>query len=289
MRQLLCVGMGFSARALAERLSPQAWQIAGTARGPASAQRIIERGWQAIPFDGLSPSSELDVALGEATHLLLSAPPGVDGDPLLAAHAASVRAAPRLEWIGYLSTTGVYGDQDGRWIDETTPAVPRPGRGQRRLDAETAWRDLAASRGCRVQVFRISGIYGPGRSAIDQVRAGTARRIIKPGQVFNRIHVDDIAAVLEQAMAGRGRETIYNLADDEPAPPEDVIAYAATLLGMPLPPAVAFADAQMSDMARSFYGENKRVRNDRIKTDLGVVLRYPTYREGLASIARIAS
>lgn len=243
MRRLTCIGMGFSACALASRLA-------------------------------------------ETTHLLLSAPPGPNGDPLLAWHAADVRRAPQLEWIGYLSTIGVYGDHGGAWIDETTPATPRPGRSQARLDAENAWLKLAAATDKRVQIFRLPGIYGPGRSAIDQLRAGTAKRIVKPGQVFNRIHVDDIAAVLAAAADGRGRHSHYNLADDEPAPAEDVVAFAAGLIGVPAPPQVPFEAAQLSAMARSFYEEAKRVRNDRIKQDLGVRLQYPTYREGLRAIAR---
>jgi nucleoside-diphosphate-sugar epimerase len=276
--------MGFTARALARRLDGAQWRITGTVRDGIAASRT-ERHWRPIAFEGRAPSPELATAIGGTTHLLVSAPPDAAGDPLLAQHRANVESAAHLLWIGYLSTTGVYGDHGGAWIDETTPVAPRSDRAIRRVAAEDAWLALSAARGVRVQVFRLSGIYGPGRSAIDQVRAGTARCVIKPGQIFNRIHVEDIASALEAAMIGRGQHAIYNLADDEPAPPEDVVRYAAFLLGVPPPPAIAFEDAQLSGMARSFYEETKRVRNSRMKQDLGITLRYPTHREGLAAIA----
>lgn len=284
MTTLLCVGMGYCARALSWQLVDEDWRVTGTARTKDGVEQLAEAGWRSLAFDGAVASPDLAAAIDDATHVLVSAPPGSLGDPLLAHHAGSIRAAGRLRWIGYLSTTGVYGDHAGGWIDETTPPAPRPGRGQRRLDAERAWLALGAVTGKRVQVFRLSGIYGPGRSAIDQLRAGTARRVVKPNHVSNRIHVDDIAAVLRRAMSGAGTHTIYNLADDEPAPPDVVVEHAAHLLGIPAPPAIAFDEAPLSEMARSFYEETKRVRNDRIKRDLGVALLYPTYREGLAAI-----
>lgn len=284
MTNLVCVGMGYCARALAWQLADLDWRITGTARSKDGAENLTEAGWRGMVFDGTLASVELAAAIADATHLLLSVPPGAAGDPLLAQHAGSVRAAQRLRWIGYLSTTGVYGDHGGGWIDESTPAMPRSARGQRRLQAEEAWLTLGSDIGKRAQIFRLSGIYGPGRSAIDQLRAGTARRVIKPGQVFNRIHVDDVANVLMQAVSGRGSHTHYNLADDEPAPPEDVVTYAARLLGVPPPAAVAFEEAELSDMARSFYAETKRVRNHRMKQDFDIELLYPTYREGLAAI-----
>jgi nucleoside-diphosphate-sugar epimerase len=192
--------------------------------------------------------------------------------------------AESVRWVGYLSTIGVYGDAGGAWIDEDTPARPGSARASRRIEAEAAWLDFGKRTGKRVQIFRLGGIYGPGRSAFDDLRAGSARRIIKPGQVFNRIHVGDIANVLVAAVGGRGRHSIYNVVDDEPGPPQDVVAYAAGLLGVPAPPEIPFEKAELSPMGRSFYSENRRVRNARLKEDLGVRLAYPSYREGLAAI-----
>lgn len=283
---IVCVGMGYCARALAWQLADLDWRVTGTTRSKDKAEQLDEAGWRAIVFNGTMPSLELAAALADATHLLVSAPPGAAGDPLLAQHAGSLRAAPRLTWIGYLSTIGVWGDQGGAWIDETTEALPRPGRSEHRLEAEQAWLSIGAATGKRVQVFRLAGIYGPGRSVFDQLRAGTARSVVKPGHVSNRIHVEDIAQALMRAMAGHGRHCHYILADDEPAPPEDVVAHAAMLKGVPAPPAVPFETAELSDMARSFYESCKRVRNGRMKQDLGVRLLHPTYREGLAAILK---
>lgn len=285
MRHLLCFGFGFSATSLATRLINDGWRITGTSRTDDGVDRIRALGFDAIRFDGGSPSDEIRSALQTATNALISAPPGDSGDPVLAHHRDDIAGASALEWAGYLSTVGVYGDHDGAWVDETTPAAPASERSKRRLKAENAWLDVGKDGSPRVQIFRLSGIYGPGRSALDQIRSGRARRIIKPGQVFNRIHVDDIAGAVAAAMVGAGSHAIYNVTDDEPAPPQDVITYAATLLGVPPPPEVAFADAQLSPMGQSFYSEVKRVRNERIKSDLGYEFRYPTYREGLTAIA----
>ena len=216
--------------------------------------------------------------------MLVSVPPDAGGDPAIVHHARDIEASPSIQWIGYLSTIGVYGDHGGAWIDETTPATPTHDRSRWRLAAEEAWRALGARSGKRCQVFRLPGIYGPGRSAIERVREGSARRIVKPGQVFNRIHVDDIAGALSAAMAGRGAHDVYNVTDDEPAPPQDVIAYAAALLHMPPPPEIAFEDAKLSPMVISFYAENKRVGNARLRDELGVKLKFPSYREGLQAI-----
>lgn len=290
MKHLLCLGLGFSARTLVRRLGGKGWRFSGTLRDLADTGSAGQHDIERIAFDGTAASSNLAGAIGKATHILVSVPPGADGDPVLQHHGDDIRgalASGSLEWIGYLSTVGVYGDQGGAWVDETTPAAPTSERSMRRLGAERAWLALAASGASSspaVQVFRLAGIYGPGRSAVDQVRSGRARRIIKPGQVFNRIHVEDIAAVLEIAMAGKGSHCIYNLADDEPAPPQDVIAFAANLLGKPVPPDIPFDEADLSPMAKSFYAELKRVRNTRIKEDLGVSLQYPTYREGLRAV-----
>lgn len=283
---LLCFGMGFSAMALVELLDRSQWRIAATATTAEKAERISKRyGIEASVFDGSAPSQGVRQALQQATHILVSAPPDEAGDPVLLHHAADIVGAPHLAWIGYLSTIGVYGDHKGGWLDETTPENPMQGRSRWRRDAEIAWQRLGADRGTKCVLFRLAGIYGPGRSAIENVRSGRARRIIKPGQKFNRIHVEDIAAVVHASMQGRGAFDIYNLADDEPSPPEDVIVHAASLLGMPTPPAIPFDDPSISEMQRSFYSESKLVRNDRIKHDLGVRLAYPTYREGLAAIA----
>ncbi len=285
MNHLICFGFGFSARALAKRLATQGWQITGTSRSAEGGERIRAQGFDAARFDGTVPSDEVACALETASHVLISAPPGDDGDPVLEQHRSDIVSAPGLKWIGYLSTIGVYGDRGGAWVDETTPEAPVSQRSKRRLAAEQSWLATArAGRGPAVQVFRLAGIYGPGRSAIDQVRSGRARRIVRPGQVFNRIHVDDIATTLTAAIANGGAHSIYNVTDDEPAAPQDVIGHAAQLLGVPPPPEVPIEEAELSPMAQSFYSELKRVRNDRIKQDLGVRLAYPTFREGLAAV-----
>lgn len=285
MKHLICFGFGFSARALAPRLKARGWRVTGTSRNVDGAARIKSQGYEALNFDGSAPSDMVRAALQSATHLVISAPPGESGDPVLKWHRADIETAENLQWIGYLSTIGVYGDQGGAWVDETMPVRPQSERSKRRLEAERAWLGLARSNR-RVQVFRLAGIYGPGRGAIDQILSGRARRIVKPGQVFNRIHVEDIAGTVEAAIETGGTHDVYNVTDDEPAPPQDVLVYAAELLGRPAPPEIPFNEAELSEMARSFYCELKRVNNDRIKEDLGVQLRYPTYREGLAAIAR---
>lgn len=219
--------------------------------------------------------------------MLISIAPEPGGDPVLATESAALaKAAPHLEWVGYLSTTGVYGDHKGGWVDETTPLNPATERGRARVDAEAAWAALAARSGLPLHIFRLAGIYGPGRGPFEKVRGGTAQRIIKPGQVFSRIHADDLAATLAASIARPNPGAIYNVCDDDPAPPEDVLTHAAALLGLPPPPAVPYAEADLPPMARSFYAESKRVRNDRIKTELGVRLAYPSYREGLAAVLR---
>ena len=223
----------------------------------------------------------LDPALfADATHIFSSVPPDERGDPVLDEHGADLPALRDVRWVGYLSTTGVYGDHGGGWVDETTPEAPVGGRGRRRVEAERGWRALPLP----VHVFRLAGIYGPGRNQLETVRAGTAKRIDKPGQVFSRIHVDDIASALRLSMATPRPGAIYNLADDEPAPPQEVVAYAAELLGVPPPPLVPFAEAQLSPMAASFYAESKRVSNSLIKRELGWRPQFPTYREGLKAL-----
>ncbi len=280
---LLSFGHGYSAQALGQLLTPDRWRIIGTTRTADKASRLKAQGVEPVVW----PGSDLSGALDAATHILVSAAPTETGDPVLEALGDRIAArAPNLTWVGYLSTTGVYGDHRGGWVDETTPLTPSTRRGRLRVAAETAWRQLADRAGLPLHIFRLAGIYGPGRGPFAKVRDGTARRIIKPGQVFSRIHVDDIAQVLAASIARPDPGAIYNVCDDDPAPPQDVIAYAAELLGLPLPPDIAFDEAYLSPMARSFYAESKRVRNDRIKEDLGVRLLNPDYRTGLAALLR---
>ncbi|RVV97368.1 SDR family oxidoreductase [Mesobaculum littorinae] len=286
---LLSFGHGYSARALAQRLRPRGWHITATTRSADKAADLAADGIAAVVIDAAAPTPEgrgaLEAALARASHLLVSAGPDAGGDPLLqVSRDAVARAAPHLDWAGYLSTTGVYGDHGGGWVDEATPLAPTTRRGEMRVAAEADWQRLAQDSGLPLHIFRLAGIYGPGRGPFAKVRAGTARRIVKPGQVFSRIHVEDIAQVLDASIARPDPGAVYNLCDDDPAPPQDVIAHAARLLGLPVPPEVPFDEAEMSAMARSFYAESKRVRNDRIKHDLGVRLAYPTYREGLAAL-----
>ena len=279
--RLFCFGLGFSARRLGQRLLAAGWQVAGTTRSEASAEALRSEGFEVHLFDRGAPLAAPAAALGAATHLLSSVPPDAEGDPVLDEHRADILACQSLEWIGYLSTTGVYGDRDGGWVDEDSALEPTGTRGQRRVDAERDWLELAER---PAHLFRLAGIYGPGRNALETVRAGRARRIDKPGQVFSRIHVEDIATVLEASIARPAPGRAYNLCDDEAAPPAEVIAHACGLLGVAPPPLVPFNEAEMSPMGRSFYRDNKRVSNARIKEELGVALAYPTYRDGLAAL-----
>ena len=279
-KTLLCFGYGYCARALARLLLPQGWCIFGTTRSSENLQALRAAGISPL----LWPGSDLSQALAQATHLLVSIAPQGSGDPVLNVLSAAIVSASPFDWTGYLSTTGVYGDHHGGWVDEQTPLTPTTKRGQQRVKSEAAWQDLARAQSLNLHIFRLAGIYGPARGPLAKVRAGTARRIIKPGQVFSRIHVDDIAQVLAASIAGPNPGAIYNLCDDDPAPPQDVLAYAARLLNRPVPPAEDWNSAQMTAMARSFYAESKRVRNDRIKSELGVSLIYPDYRSGLAAL-----
>jgi nucleoside-diphosphate-sugar epimerase len=276
-RLLLSLGHGYSAQALARLLLARGWRIIGTTRDAGKAARLAAGGIEPLLWgDDLAP------ALARATHILASAGPTEAGDPVLARYRAEIASvAPRLDWAGYLSTTGVYGDHRGGWVDERTPLAPATKRGQLRVATEAEWQSIP---GLPLHVFRLAGIYGPGRGPFEKVRQGTARRIIKPGQVFSRIHVDDIAQVLAASIARPRPGAIYNVCDDDPAPPEDVIVHAAHLLGLPVPGAVPHDKADLSPMARSFYAESKRVSNRLIKEELGVVLRHPDYRSGLAAL-----
>ncbi len=283
--RLVCVGLGYCAAALGRRLQGQGWSVAGSARTAEAVSDLRAQGFEAALFTGEAPGADMPALLASATHLLLSAPPDDHGDPLLRHHRADLARASRLRWIGYLSTVGVYGGWDGAWVDEATAPKPTSPRAQARVAAEQAWLAFGADANIPTHVFRLAGIYGPGRNALLNVREGRARRVIKRGQVFNRIHVADIAATLEASIAKPHAGAVYNVADDEPAPPQDPIVFAAGLLGVAPPPEVPFEQAELSPAARGFYGESKRVRNARIKTELGVRLAYPTYREGLTALA----
>ncbi|MEM6940861.1 MAG: SDR family oxidoreductase [Pseudomonadota bacterium] len=277
-KTLLSFGHGFSARALAPQLIAQGWRVVGTTRSEDKLAGIAATGVEPL----LWPGTDVADCLADAAHLLISAAPGPAGDPVLNALKDAIAArAPALRWVGYLSTTGVYGDHQGAWVDEDTPLKPATKRGAARVAAEAAWRAIPD---LPLHIFRLAGIYGPGRGPFAKVRAGTARRIIKKGQIFSRIHVEDIAQALLLSLAKPEPGAIYNLCDDDPAPPQDVIGHAAHLLGLPLPEAVDFETAEMTPMARSFYAESKKVRNDRIKQALGWQPRYPDYRSGLAAL-----
>lgn len=284
MSRLFAFGLGFSAQALAARLAGKGWQIAGTARDMGKIGQLASRGYEIAQYSGEAGNSALPTALRGTTHLLHSIPPGPDADPVLEHYREEIAKLSSLEWVGYLSTVGVYGDQRGCWVDETTEPRPNSARTEARVEAEQAWREFGAETGVPVQIFRLAGIYGPGRSVFDKLRSGTARRVKKDGQVFSRIHVEDIASVLEASIARPRPGAIYNVADDEPAAPGEVVAYAAELIGVEPPPEVAFDEADLTPMARSFYEGSRRIANQRIKAELGVKLRYPTYREGLVSL-----
>jgi nucleoside-diphosphate-sugar epimerase len=279
---VFCFGLGYSALALARRLAMSGWAVTGTCRSLAKAAVLREEGFSATLFDRQRAVAE--EALRGITHILVSVPPDAQGDPVLTRHGGDIAAMPGLEWLGYLSTTGVYGDRGGGWVDETASLQPTGERGRRRVGAEHGWLGLWRDRGVPVHIFRLAGIYGPGRNPLDALRAGTAKRIDKPGQVFSRIHVEDLASVLITSIGRPRPGAVYNVCDDDPAPPEAVVAYAAGLLGVAAPPLVPLDAAGLSPMARSFYDDNKRVSNRLIKTELGVSLRYPDFRAGLAAI-----
>lgn len=281
---LFVFGLGFSARALATRLLSEGWVVRGTTRSVEKAEHLRDAGIEVCLFDSASPLTDLHV-LDRVTHLLSSVPPGPDGDPVLNLHAADIAArAGQIFWAGYLSTTGVYGDCGGDWVDELTSPNPTTERGVRRVAAEAGWCLLHQAHGLPVHLFRLAGIYGPDRNALQTVRQGKARRIIKEGQVFSRTHVDDIVSVLEASIQRPNPGAAYNVCDDDPAPPQDVVLHACELLGVTPPPEIPFAEAELSEMARSFYSESKRVSNSRIKQELDVVLKYSNYRAGLEAL-----
>ena len=275
--RLFILGLGYSARHFVARFGGSFAHIAGTVRDPAKRETIA--GVEAHPFSGSSPDRETIERISAADVLLVSIPPGSQGDPAIAAFADTL-TAKRSQKVIYLSTIGVYGDHGGAWVDESTPPQAALDRTRIRLAAEQAWMEITHG---DVAILRLAGIYGPGRNALATLRAGSARRIVKPGQVFNRIHVDDIANAIMAAVRHRGGGT-WNVCDDEPAPPQDVIAYAAKLMGVAPPAEEPFETAEMSEMARSFYSSSARVSNAKLKHDLGVTLAYPNYRQGLAAL-----
>jgi len=276
--RLFVFGYGYVARRLGARLAAEGWSVAGTTRSGADPTA-----GDGVALHAHGPDKPLDAAnadLQAATHILMSAPPGESGDPVLPLLADAIGTAGDLAWVGYLSTTGVYGDHNGGEVDETTPTNPTGERGGRRVKAEDTWQALAPP----AHVFRLPGIYGPGRSAIDQIRSGRARPILKPGHKFSRAHVDDIVETVVASMRRPRAGAVYNVTDDLPAESAEVIAYAAKLMGVPAPQPIPFEEAELSPMAASFYRDNKTVANGLIKRELGVHLRYPTYKEGLAAI-----
>ncbi|CDX37439.1 NAD-dependent epimerase/dehydratase [Mesorhizobium plurifarium] len=277
-RRFFIFGAGYSAKAFA-RANAQHTPIVGTTRAPEKFEALRSAGIEPLQFDGeLSPA--LGDALAKTTHLIVSVAPDDAGDPVLNAAGDALREEmPALEWIGYLSTVGVYGDHGGAWVDETSDCRPVSKRSVMRVAAEQQWLALGREIGKPVAILRLSGIYGPGRNALANLADGTARRLVKPGQVFNRIHCDDIAGALWH-LADNNLGGIFNVTDDEPAPPQDVVAHAAGLMGVEPPPEIPFETAQLSPMARSFYGENKRVANQAIKA-AGYRFRFPNYRVAL--------
>ena len=276
---LFCFGLGYCADYLSAKLIKQGWQVSATCRTSEKAAVLEASGIRPVL---LSDKKVTVNDLGKADHILISAPPEQDGsDPVLNfAEAALAALQDQIKWVGYLSTTGVYGDHQGAWIDEETPAGLLSERGQRRVAAEAQW----AATGLPMHYFRLAGIYGPGRNSLRALQNGTARRVVKQGQVFSRIHLADITRILEASMANPNAGRAYSVCDDTPAPPQDVVTYAAELMGVSPPALQDFATAELSPMARSFYGENKRIRNNRIKEELGVSLEYPDYRAGLSAL-----
>ncbi|MEG9884348.1 MAG: SDR family oxidoreductase [Hyphomicrobiales bacterium] len=285
MNRLFCFGMGYTARRLAQRLRAEGWRVTGSCRTRDKAQSLRREDFTPLLLDTDRPIKTLSGHLSGVTHILVSVPPEGVGCPIVRLYGAEIaHYARRIAWVGYLSSTGIYGDHAGKKVDEDTPPVPTTQRGRRRLKAERQWLGLYRNCGLAVHIFRLAGLYGPGRNALERVRAGSARRIVKPGQMFNRIHIDDVVGILKSSIDRPRPGAIYNLCDDEPGPPQDVIAYAARLLGRDPPPDIAFDTAELSPMAASFYAENKHVANSRIKSELGYRLRYRTYREGLVAL-----
>ena len=283
---IVVFGFGYTARRFAA-LRPQ-HRYYCTLRGPSGGAPAAGENVSFFRFTDEADRRALGGRIAEADAVLVSIPPDADGDPTLRRFSGDLRASQRLRGVIYLSTIGVYGDADGAWIDETAVRATKSERGLQRIRAEDEWLRVRAESSWRLAILRLAGIYGPGRNVIEKLRQGDARRIVKPGQVFNRAHVDDIGQVVDRLLgldAGEAAEA-WNVADDEPAPPQDVIAYAANLIGMPVPAEEPFESASLSPMTRSFYGDNKRVSNAKAKARLGFAPLYPTFREGLQAIHR---
>lgn len=282
--QLFCFGLGFSSQALAKRLLPQGWDVSGTVRG--EQEDSLAKNISVCSFDGSRPTTEISEAISHATHLLITIPPQPSGDVVLENFAEEISRARQLQWIGYISSTGVYGDTQGEWVDESSPLLASTDRNRQRIEVESAWLKIGKDHGLPVMIFRCVGIYGPGRNLLVSVRQGRARRIDKPGLVFSRIHSEDLAQTLEASMKKPQFGEIYNVSDDCPSPPVEAVEYACSLLGVEPPPLVPFEEADLSPTARGFYITNKRVSNKKIKQELGVTLRYPDYRSGLNELLK---
>jgi len=275
--RLFCFGLGYTGARLARALRASGWQVSGTSRDAGVMRELAT--------DGISGTSLEDAVIPPGTsHMLCTIPPSEAGDPVILSHAKHIADVRGIVWLGYLSTTGVYGDRGGETVDESDTPAPSNARSRRRLAAEQAWLDLGRAHGISVQIFRLAGIYGSGRNVLGMVRAGTAKRIDKPGHRFSRVHVDDIVQTLMASMAKPRAEAIYNVCDDEPAEPAAVVSYACELLGVAPPPLEKFDATTLSAMAQSFWAENRGVWNGRIKRELGVTLAYPNYRAGLAAL-----
>lgn len=286
-KHIFCFGLGYTAGFLSETLRSYGWTISGTTTSAKKRDFLKQNGINAHLFDRLHPLPDPAKIFKDVTHILLSVPPEKDGDPVFDIHGEDIAGARKLEWLGYLSTTAIYGDQNGAWVDENTPPAPSSRRGSLRLRAEEQWQSLFLHEGVPLHTFRLAGIYGPNRSALDSVRSGTASCIDKPGHAFNRIHVDDVVQVLIASMNKPQPGRIYNLADDKPSSSADVIRFACNLVGREAPPLIPFNLAELPPMVRSFYKDNKRVHNDLIKNELGVQFLYPDYHSGLQACLEV--
>jgi len=287
MNHLFCFGLGYCGQALAKALQDKGWKVSGTTRDPIALEQLKQKNINGHLFDQNNPLPE--GFLDGVSHILLSIPPGDEGDPVFLNHGMDLQNTAKnlpknLQWVGYLSTTGVYGDRQGGWVDETSALTPSTTRGKKRLKAENGWIDLFESNALPIHIFRLAGIYGPGSNQLEKLIAGKANRRIKPRQVFSRIHVDDIVGMLQASMDKPNPGQAYNLCDDEAVPPQDVVTFAAQLLGVEPPAEIAFNPDDMTPMGLSFFAESKRVSNQKIKNNLGYVLKYPTYREGLQAL-----
>ncbi len=285
-KKLFCFGFGYTAQHLAHRLVSKGFQIAGTTRTYERRDELREKGVEAYVFDQNQPITNIEQAFRDVTHILISVAPDADGDAAFMAHGEDLKYIPSLQWVGYLSATSVYGNHDGAYVSEKTEANPGSRRGSRRLLAEKQWLDLWYKDAVPVHIFRLAGIYGPGRSILETVKAGGARRIHKEGQYFSRIHVDDIALTLEQSMEYLNPGEVYNVTDDYPSSSSEMVEYACNLLNVDVPAIIPWDSSDLSPMATSFYKENKRIHNEKIKQDLNVQLQYPTYKEGLEAILK---